>query len=125
MLGVFYTMLQRVKKAFTLVELIVVVVVLGIIAALAIATFSTVRQEAASSVAERTAEGIARNANAIGAFNGGTTQADLATAYDEAIGTTATAAAAEFTVTISANGETGLACVSVADGVASSAPGAC
>ena len=49
-------------KTFTLVELIVVVVVLGIIAALAIALFQTVRGNSAENVALRSAEQIVRNA---------------------------------------------------------------
>ena len=120
-------MLSRTKKAFTLIELIVVVVVLGIIAALAIATFGTVRQEAASSVALQTAEGIARNANAIAAFDGdGTDASHLATAYTEAIGVApGTPSAAAQTVTVSANGETGLACVDTTSGVAVASEGAC
>lgn len=118
-------MLQRVKKAFTLVELIVVVVVLGIIAALAIATFATVRENAAESVALQTAEGIARNANAIAAFDGvATSSTHLDTAYEEAIGSAGAGTAAQ-TVTITANGETGSACVDTASGLAVASEGAC
>lgn len=120
-------MLVKAKKAFTLVELIVVVVILGIIAALAIATFATVREEAASSVALQTAEGIARNANAIAAFDGdGTNASHLATSYTEAIGVAPASPTDEGqTVTISANGETGLACVDVYNDVAVASEGAC
>lgn len=119
-------MLQRVKKAFTLVELIVVVVVLGIIAALAIATFATVRENAACSVALQTAEGIARNANAIAAFEGtGTTDAHIETAAAEAVdGSSSTWDAGTDVVTVSTNGETGTASVT-GDPAAAAGTGDC
>jgi prepilin-type N-terminal cleavage/methylation domain-containing protein len=119
-------MLQRVKKAFTLVELIVVVVVLGIIAALAIATFATVRENAACSVALQTAEGIARNANAIASFEGtGTTGDHINTAAGEAVnGGSSTWDNATDTVTVSTNGETGTATVT-GNPAAAAASGSC
>lgn len=63
-------MLTRMKKGFTLLELIVVIVVLGILAALAVPSFSTVKTNAAKAVATRVAEGIVRDAQAAAAFNG-------------------------------------------------------
>lgn len=63
-------MIARSKKAFTLLELIVVVVVLGILAALAIPSFSTVKQSAADKVALNSAASIYRNAEALAAFDG-------------------------------------------------------
>ena len=78
-------MVNRSKKAFTLLELIVVLVILGILAALAIPTFANVQQGAASRVASSTAKSIARDANAIAAANaaGSTTVANISTALSE------------------------------------------
>ena len=63
-------MLARTKKAFTLLELIVVVVVLGILAALAIPSFNTVKQRSADKVAFNSASSIFRNAETLAAFDG-------------------------------------------------------
>jgi prepilin-type N-terminal cleavage/methylation domain-containing protein len=60
-------MINRTKKAFTLLELIVVLLVLGILAAIAVPTFNTVKANSAKRSAQTTAEGIARNADAIAA----------------------------------------------------------
>jgi type IV pilus assembly protein PilA len=83
-------MLNKSKKAFTLLELIVVLVVLGILAALAIPSFAKVQKNAAGTVASSTAKSIARDANALGAqnmgaSNGTTTAANIDTAYGEVI----------------------------------------
>ena len=59
------------KKGFTLLELIVVVVVLAVLALVAVPTFSGAINETSSEVGLRTAEGIAKEANALAAFNGG------------------------------------------------------
>ena len=81
-------MSTRNKKAFTLLELIVVLVILGILAALAIPTFNRVQQNSAASVASATAKSLARDANALGAQNTGasagiTYAANIYTAYTE------------------------------------------
>ena len=79
-------MLSRSRKAFTLLELIVVIVILGILAALAIPTFASVIKKSKISTAVAAAESVGRNAIAIAAF------------YPEASGVTSTdirAAAAE------------------------------
>ncbi len=62
-------MQKRMRKAFTLLELIVVVVVLGILALVAVPAFSGVIDNSTGSVAENTAKAIARDANALAAFN--------------------------------------------------------
>lgn len=64
-------MQKRMRKAFTLLELIVVVVVLGILALVAVPAFSGVIENSTGSVAENTAKAIARDANALAAFNSG------------------------------------------------------
>lgn len=80
-------MITRTKKAFTLLELIVVLLVLGILAAIAVPTFNTVKTNSAKRSAQTTAEGIARNADAIAASSASgaaVTGADLNTAVGEA-----------------------------------------
>jgi len=80
-------MINRTKKAFTLLELIVVLLVLGILAAIAVPTFNTVKSNSAKRSAQTTAEGIARNADAIAASTAGgaaVTSANLDTAISEA-----------------------------------------
>ena len=66
-------MQKRMRKAFTLLELIVVVVVLGILALVAVPAFSGVINNSTESVAKNTAAAIARDANALAAFNPGAT----------------------------------------------------
>ena len=76
------------KKAFTLLELIVVLVILGIFAALAIPSFNKVQQNSVASVTSSTAKLLARDANALGAQNtaasvGLTSATNIYTAYTE------------------------------------------
>jgi prepilin-type N-terminal cleavage/methylation domain-containing protein len=80
-------MINRTKKAFTLLELIVVLLVLGILAAIAVTTYNTVKTNSAKRSAQTTAEGIARNADAIAASSASgaaVSGANLATAVEEA-----------------------------------------
>ena len=62
-------MMSRAKKAFTLLELIVVIVVLGILSGLSVPAFTAVKSRAASEVADRNAEAIARETAALAAFD--------------------------------------------------------
>jgi len=62
--------------------LIAVVVVLGILAALAVPTFSAVKESAAEQIATRSAEGIVNEAKALAAFDG----ADINNDYLDAAG---------------------------------------
>ena len=102
----------RNKKAFTLLELIVVLVILGILAALAIPSFNKVQQNSASSVASSTAKSLARDANALGAQNastsaGLTAAANIYTAYTELTvpsNLTASWSAANGSATMTVNG---------------------
>jgi prepilin-type N-terminal cleavage/methylation domain-containing protein len=79
-------MLNRTKKAFTLLELIVVLLILGILAAIAVPTFNTVKTNAAERTFQATADAVARNASAIAvsAGAGSVSQLDLTTAASEA-----------------------------------------
>lgn len=79
---------KRTRKAFTLLELIVVVIVLGILALVAVPAFTGVINNSTGSVAENTAKAIARDANALAAFNSGssvnvTDDADIEAAVAE------------------------------------------
>lgn len=63
-------MINRTKKAFTLLELIVVLLVLGILAAIAVPTFNTVNTNAAERAFRTNVEAVARNAVAIAVSSG-------------------------------------------------------
>ena len=77
-------MLKRTRKAFTLLELVVALVVLGILAAIAVPTFLTVVGNTKNSVAQTDAMAIARNAIEIAATNGLAPSAnDVSTAAGE------------------------------------------
>ena len=92
-------MLKKSIKAFTLLELIVVLVVLGILAALAIPTFTNVQKSSAYNVASATSKAIARDANAISASAGrSTTSTDINSAILE------TTAPSNATLTFNATG---------------------
>jgi prepilin-type N-terminal cleavage/methylation domain-containing protein len=101
------------KKAFTLLELIAVVVVLSILAALAIPTFSTVKQSAADKVAYRSAENVVRNAEVLAAVDGAAlndTYLDTAGAETDGYNGTAN------TITISSGGMTAVATIDATTG---------
>jgi prepilin-type N-terminal cleavage/methylation domain-containing protein len=81
-------MQKRMFKAFTLLELIVVVIVLGILALVAVPAFSGVINNSTGSVVENTAKAVARDANALAAFNSGaganlTSDANIVDAIEE------------------------------------------
>lgn len=64
-------MLSRSRKAFTLLELIVVIVILGLLAALAIPTFQEVIKKSEIRTAKSSGEAVGRNAVAIAAISDG------------------------------------------------------
>jgi prepilin-type N-terminal cleavage/methylation domain-containing protein len=92
------TLLSRPKKAFTLLELIVVIVVLGILAALAIPTFARVITRSKEATAVASAEAVGRQALALAAFTGTSALpggADLALAISDTGGRVTLAADAD------------------------------
>lgn len=62
-------MLTRTRKAFTLLELIVVIVILGILALIAIPTFASVINKSHVATANETAGSVSRDAAALAAFD--------------------------------------------------------
>jgi type IV pilus assembly protein PilA len=87
------------KPAFTLLELIVVLLVLGILAAIAVPTFNRVKENSVVRVAQTTLEAAARNGEAIAKSDGDATDEQIATLVES-----------EFTagsgLTVSVNGDT-------------------
>ena len=85
-------MLKRTRKAFTLLELVVAIVVLGILAALAIPSFAQVITNSKQQIANNTALSTARDAVAIAATTGGSAVlANYTTASTENAGVTSVA----------------------------------
>lgn len=64
-------MLTRIKKAFTLLELAAVVVILGVLAALASPSYNAMKSAVSSETASSVAETISRQAKAVWEITGG------------------------------------------------------
>ena len=123
-------MLTRARKGFTLLELIVVLVILGILALIAIPTFSSLINSAAGKSALETAGSLARDANANAAINNSaTTIANVAAVTSEVSGATITAVPTATPTgyqVVLAGAATGTACVTInTAGLAAAAAGTC
>lgn len=104
---------RPVRKGFTLLELIVVVVVLSILAALAIPSFNAVKNTAAEKTAIASAEAVVRNAKALAAFDG----AALSDEYVDAAGLeTVGYDPNDNTLVVTSGGETGVAQINATTG---------
>jgi prepilin-type N-terminal cleavage/methylation domain-containing protein len=87
------------KPAFTLLELIVVLLVLGILAAIAVPTFNRVKENSAVRAAQTTLEAAARNGEAIAASDRNASDEDIAEAVESEFTDTAV-------LTVSVSGDT-------------------
>lgn len=109
-------MFNRTKnRGFTLLELIVVIVILGILAALAIPSFTTVKSTAAQKVAYSTAQAVVRSAEASAAFDGvslDNAHVDAAIAELSSTPTSDISSADGGTVTVTSGGQTATATIS-------------
>jgi prepilin-type N-terminal cleavage/methylation domain-containing protein len=84
---------------FTLLELIVVLLVLGILAAIAVPTFQRVKENSLERAAQTTLEVAARNGEAIAASDRGASDEDIAAAVEAELADTAS-------LTVSVSGDT-------------------
>lgn len=80
-------MLNRAKKAFTLLELIVVLLVLGVLAAIAVPTYTTVKTNSVKRSINSTLEALDRAGEAAYASDTNITDAATATAAGEGVAT--------------------------------------
>jgi prepilin-type N-terminal cleavage/methylation domain-containing protein len=78
-------MLNRTKKAFTLLELIVVLLVLGVLAAIAVPTYSTLKENSVKRSVNSTLQAIDRAGEAAYASDTNLTDAATATAAAEGV----------------------------------------
>ena len=110
------------KPAFTLLELIVVLLVLGILAAIAVPTFNTVKENSVERAAQTTLEAAARNGEAIAASDRDASDEDIAEAvedeFTDADGRTVTVSGDTVTVTHTSGSITASGSVEFNDGVA-------
>jgi prepilin-type N-terminal cleavage/methylation domain-containing protein len=122
---------MRKNKGFTLLELIVVLIVLAILALIAIPSYNAVMDKAAAQAALVSAQSMARDANALAAFDdAATTDTQLSTAAGETSGAVFsgnTAAVDDGCIlqTVTKGGRSGSAHVVDATGLAVATGGVC
>jgi type IV pilus assembly protein PilA len=127
---------RRSSKGFTLLELIVVVVVVGVLALIAVPSFSGVINGTSASTVEATASGIVRDATSLAAFNSGAsvnvvsdTNVDAAVAeaaLNTANGWTVdTSAGTGATISLTKNGKECSTTITVAAGAVSASVASC
>jgi prepilin-type N-terminal cleavage/methylation domain-containing protein len=122
-------MMNRTKKAFSLVELVVVIVITGILALVAFPSFNGLISRFRTSTVEQTADVIAREANALAGFNTGTdtyqtTKANIVEALEDTTmpttdgwGAPDTSFASGVEISLTKNGATSTYCIEVVAGV--------
>jgi prepilin-type N-terminal cleavage/methylation domain-containing protein len=99
-------MLQN-RKAFTLLELIVVIVVAGILAGIAVPSFNAIKDRSAKEAAYQEAVAFAKNVTGLAAFNdpADVLEADITAALAESDGITGVSTT-DLTGSVTANGKT-------------------
>lgn len=102
------------RRAFTLLELIVVIVILGILTAIAVPSFSDFRAKAAERVAVTNAETVARQAMVLAASDGGSLSAEY---VDQAGESVDGYSSADHSVTVTSGGGTAKATIDTSTGV--------
>jgi type IV pilus assembly protein PilE len=111
------------KPAFTLLELIVVLLVLGILAAIATPTFNKVKENSVRGTAQATLEAAARNGEAIAASDRNASDEDIAAAVEgefaDVGGLSVTVSSDTVTVTQTSGSVTATGSVEFNNGVAS------
>jgi prepilin-type N-terminal cleavage/methylation domain-containing protein len=100
-------MLQN-RKAFTLLELIVVIVVAGILAGIAVPSYNAIKDRSAKEAAYQEAVAFAKNVTGLAAFNdpADVLDADVTAALAESDGITGITGAADLEGQVTANGKT-------------------
>lgn len=102
------------RRAFTLLELIVVIVILGILTAVAVPSFSNFRTKAAERVAITNAETVARQAMVLAASEGDSLSAEY---VDQAGESVDGYSGADHSITVTTGGDTSKATIDTSTGV--------
>ena len=114
-------------KAFTLLELLICLIVLGLLAALAIPSYTRVQKNSTYNTASTMSKSIARSANSIANIGGrNTTSTDISTATNEVTvpsGTTVTYSGGSTTVVTGNGGNNAQTCYVYINGSSASTVG--